>query len=861
MTHRFISRRRTKRRGGVRVLAPALMAAAAMQASASTAAESGTPAAPGPNVVVVVADDVGFTDLGAYGSEIRTPHIDAVAERGVRFSNFHASPMCSPSRAMLLTGVDSHLTDVASLHVATPLRHRGRPGYRGELSTDVVTIGSRLRAAGYRTYLSGKWNLGHGPTSLPSARGFDRTFALDATGADNFEKKPYLPIYGEPPWFADGEPTDLPDDFYSSEHLVDKLVEFIDTDRVTAGEPQPFFAYLAFQAVHLPVQAPREFIEGYEGVYDEGWDALRRVRHRRAVEAGVFPPGAAPSTIPEQADWDALSPEEKAFAAKNMAVNAAMLEAMDHHFGRLVEYLGEEGLLENTVFVVLSDNGPEAGDPARSGQFERWAERVGYRRDLETLGEKGSYAIIGPHFARAAAAPLAYYKFHGGEGGIRVPLILAGPGIEARGVAPAFSFVTDLVPTILELTGTGDDTPSGAHPIDGRSLAPALRDPSARIHPPRDAVGFETAGHKGVFKGDHKLVRVGAPVGDGHWRLFNLAEDPGETRDLAAEQPERFAGMLADYEAYAERVGVLEVPAFYSPTRQLAINYFTDRAKETFMKTRVWTGAGLAVVVLAAAVWLGLPRVLVGLGLHAHYEIPTIDLAGKRALIVTTSHDTLGDSGKATGVWASEMTVPYYAFREAGMEVDVASIQGGAIPVERQSVRWPVATAADKRYLRDTEFRSKVEDSLAIDDVDASAYDIVFLAGGWGAAYDFGQSDDLGRKVSEAYAREAVVGGVCHGPLGLLQAMTPAGEPLVRGRRVSAVSDKQIEELGITFTPMHPERDLRAAGALFESETRFRDMLASRVVVDGRLVTGQNQNSGAETAHRMMETLLDSRRY
>lgn len=859
MSSRFIVRRRRKRRG--HLLVAAFVAVWTLQVSDSTAAESEAPATARPNVVVVVADDVGFTDLGAYGSEIRTPHIDGLASRGVVFTSFHASPMCSPSRAMLLTGVDSHLTDVASLHVATPLRHRGRPGYRGELSTDVITIASRLRAAGYRTYLSGKWNLGHGPTSLPSARGFDRTFALDATGADNFEKKPYLPIYdGEPPWFADGEPTDLPADFYSSEHLVDKLVEFIDTDRVTDGERPPFFAYLAFQAVHLPVQAPREFIEGYEGVYDEGWDALRRERHRRAVEAGVFPPGADPSTTPEQADWEALSAGEKAFAAKNMAVNAAMLEAMDHHFGRLVEYLGHEGLLENTVFVVLSDNGPEAGDPSQSAQFDRWAERVGYRRDLETLGEKGSYGIIGPHFARAAAAPLAYYKFHGGEGGIRVPLIVAGPGVEARGIAPAFAFVTDLVPTILELTGTGDATPSGKHPIDGRSLAPALRDPSALIHPPREAVAFETAGHRGVFKGDHKLVRVGAPVGDGRWRLFDLAEDPGETRDLAGEQPERFSEMLADYEAYAERVGVLEVPAFYSPARQLAINYFYNRAKETFMKTRVWTGAGLAVVVLAAAVWLGLPRVLVGLGLHAHYEIPAIDLAGHRALIVTTSHDTLGDSGKATGVWASEMTVPYYAFADAGMTVDVASIQGGAIPVERQSVRWPVASQADKRYLRDTEFRSRVEDSVAIADVDAGAYDIVFLAGGWGAAYDLGQSEELGRKVSEAYARDSVVGGVCHGPLGLLRAVTPAGEPLVRGRRVSAVSDKQIEELGITFTPMHPERDLRAAGALFESETRFRDMLASRVVVDGRLVTGQNQNSGAETAHRMMEVLQGSQR-
>ncbi len=579
------------------IAAVALCAAAA----AATAAESAQQIAPPPNVVVVVGDDVGFSDLGAYGSEIRTPHIDALAARGLKFSNFHVSPMCSPSRAMLLTGVDSHLAGVASLYVATPLRHRGRPGYEGELRADVVTIASRLRAVGYRTYLSGKWNLGHSPTSLPSARGFDRTFALDATGADNFEKRRYLPIYDDVPWFADGKPTDLPDDFYSSKHLVDKLIEFIEHDR-GVGEQPPFFAYLGFQAVHLPVQAPREFIERYEGVYDEGWEALRRARHRGAVEAGVFPPDAAPSDHPAQADWSALTSDERAFAAKNMAVNAAMLEAMDHHFGRLVDYLEGADLLANSIFFVLSDNGPEAGDPAASGMFNAWAERVGYRRDLATLGERGSYAIIGPHFARAAAAPLAYYKFHGGEGGIRVPLIVAGPGVAARGISHAFAYATDIVPTLLELTGSSDATPSGKRPISGRSLAPALRNVGTEIHPPDEAIGFETAGHGGVFKGGYKLVRVGAPAGDGRWRMFHLAEDPGETEDLAADQPARFAEMLADYEAYAARVGVLETPAFYSPSRQLMINYLYDRAKAK--AGWVVVGAGLVLTLIGMLAWL-----------------------------------------------------------------------------------------------------------------------------------------------------------------------------------------------------------------------------------------------------------------
>lgn len=263
--------------------------------------------------------------------------------------------------------------------------------------------------------------------------------------------------------------------------------------------------------------------------------------------------------------------------------------------------------------------------------------------------------------------------------------------------------------------------------------------------------------------------------------------------------------------------------------------------------------AALAAIVLIA--WIGVPRLLVALGLHPHHEIPPMDLAGRRALVVTTSQATLGDGGKATGVFASELTVPYYAFTDAGMAVDVASIKGGPIPIEPGSRGWPVASEADRRSLADPDFDSKVQHSLAIASVDARVYDVVFLAGGWGAAYDLGQSEALGGKVSAAYANGAVVGGVCHGPLGLLKARTPDGTPLVRGRHISAVTDKQIEELGITFTPMHPERDLRAAGVVFESESRFRDLFATHVAVDGRIVTGQNQNSGAEAAHRMMETL------
>lgn len=265
-------------------------------------------------------------------------------------------------------------------------------------------------------------------------------------------------------------------------------------------------------------------------------------------------------------------------------------------------------------------------------------------------------------------------------------------------------------------------------------------------------------------------------------------------------------------------------------------------------------GAGLLAIL---AVWLGLPALLGALGLHRHFAAPRRNLAGKRALVITTSHATLGDTGKKTGVFASEMTAPYYAFLDAGMVVDVASIRGGSIPLEPMSLKWPIRSAHDTRFLKDREFRQKVEASKAVEAVDGGRYDAVFLAGGWGAAFDLEQSPELGRLLLQADDAGAVIGGVCHGPLGLLAAKRGNGQPLVNGRRMTAVTDKQVRELGIVHTPRHPERDLRAAGAMFESSTRFRDIFASHVVADGRLVTGQNQNDGAGTADRMMQVLAE----
>lgn len=541
--------------------------AATMLALAVPAAAEPDVQTPRPNVVVILMDDASFTELGAYGSEIATPNIDALAARGVRFSNYHASPICSPTRAMLLTGIDSHVAGVGNLPETVPDEHRGRPGYTDHLADNVVTVASMLQSAGYHTYMTGKWHLGHERTSLPDKHGFERSYALDASGGDNWEQRAYLPVYDNADWFENGEPVTLPKDFYSSEFIVSKMISYIDEQR---ADGKPFFAYLPFQAVHIPVQAPAEFIAKYEQTYADGWDAQRKRRREGAIRTGLIAedtPAAAPA--PTLRNWADVSPEERARVSKSMAVEAGMLEAMDHHVGRLIEHLKSTGAYDNTIFIVLSDNGPEPSDPAGLASFQWWLWSVGYKHDVEGLGGKGTFANIGAEMANANATPGALFKFYASEGGIRLPLIIAGPGIREGQTERSLAYVTDLTPTILALTGTAP-APAPAKQITGRSLLPVLNGAATRTHGEDDPVIMEASGAAAVFKGAFKLVKNPGPLGDGQWRLFNIDVDPGETNDLSAQEPDRVAAMKAAYEAYAKEVGVLDLPPNFAYDKNLS---------------------------------------------------------------------------------------------------------------------------------------------------------------------------------------------------------------------------------------------------------------------------------------------------
>lgn len=520
-----------------------------------------------PNFILIVVDDAAYMDFGGYGGEAATPTINALGDQGVRFTNYHSSPLCAPSRAMLLTGLDNHRAGVATIpEVLTP-EMQGKPGYSMHIEEDVETVADKLRRVGYRTLMTGKWHLGSRPQDLPNAHGFDRSFALDASGADNFAQRSYMPYYKGAPWFEDGEPATLPEDFYSSKFIVDKMMTYLEQ---TPSE-SPFFAYLAFQAIHIPLQAPQEFINRYKGRYDEGWQALRERRWQRAIELGLIDPASPLVPMPDGTDdWASLGQEERAYYARSMEVNAAMLEAMDHHIGRLVDHLKSTGQFDNTVFIITSDNGPEFNEPAVRPTMRLWMALNGYSSEVSSLGGPDSITHIGPEWASAASSPVSGYKFYNSEGGLRVPLILSGPGVDQRGMNHSLAFATDITPTMLALARVPKEIAFAGKSMDGQVLLPA----GGTARNESDMVVLEVSGNVAVFAGDYKLVRNLPPLGDGQFRLHNIVLDPGEGTDLSKQQPERFNILRQAYEDYVDRVGVVALPPDYRPIRQVTINTF-----------------------------------------------------------------------------------------------------------------------------------------------------------------------------------------------------------------------------------------------------------------------------------------------
>jgi arylsulfatase A-like enzyme len=522
-----------------------------------------------PNFLIIVADDLGFSDLGAFGGEIETPNLDALAWRGLRFTDFHTAPACSPTRAMLLTGTDHHIAGLGTLDEVASRSQRGQPGYEGYLNERVVTVTELLRDDGYQTFMSGKWHLGMTLETSPHSRGFQRSYALLPGAANHYASSPKAGTgfpRQENLYTEDDRFVTPPDDFYTSDGFTTKLIDYLD-ERPKDGAP--FMAYLAFSAPHWPLQAPDHLVAKYRGRYDAGPDALRARRLEGLIGLGMCPPDVTPHPVvsPHSKLWADMSAEERAVSARTMEVYAAMVDSIDANIGRLIVHLEAAGDLDDTVIVFLSDNGAEGALIEAVPVFgPKLMEFIAQHYDnrLENIGRPNSYVWYGPRWAQAATAPSRMHKTHTSEGGIRVVAFLTGARFARQGeISQDFVTVMDLAPTILELAGVAHPAPTWqGRPIEamrGKSLTAYLSKDSEAVHDDSVATGWELFGRCAIRRGDWKALLIPPPEGPGQWQLYNLARDPGEVDDLAAAEPARLEGLIADWNAYVEETGVLIV--------------------------------------------------------------------------------------------------------------------------------------------------------------------------------------------------------------------------------------------------------------------------------------------------------------
>ena len=513
-----------------------------------------------PNIVLIVADDVGFADIGAYGSEIRTPNLDALALEGMRLTNYHAAPTCGPSRSMMLTGVDHHLAgsgiNRAGLFRLPELR--GRPGYEGYLNDSVVTFATLLNDAGYHTYATGKWDPGTRPGQLPIDHGFEKSFILAAGGGSHFDDMAGTtrPVAVVPYYENENKVEKLPEDFYSSEFYTDRIIDYINSN----DDGQPFMAYLSYTAAHWPLQVPDDWLDRYADDYEEGWHAVRKSRFNRQKDIGVIPAHAQLSNEhPDVEAWEDLLPAQRQVELRRMRIYAAMIENMDHHIGRLLDNLRERDTNRETIIIFVSDNGAEGNAVDRIMDNSYWIPST-FDNRLDNLGRQGSYVWLGLGWAQASVSPFHLHKSYTTAGGLRTPAIVySTDGRTGTGLKDAIITVRDIAPTILELAGV--EQPDGSfkgkpvHRMSGTSFLDYLGGRSDAVHD-NEPLGWELYGSRALIKGEWKAVRIFPPAGTGDWQLFNIKTDPTETANLAADFPDVIAELTADWDAYADANGV-----------------------------------------------------------------------------------------------------------------------------------------------------------------------------------------------------------------------------------------------------------------------------------------------------------------
>ena len=512
-----------------------------------------------PNILLLVADDMGLSDIGPFGSEIHTPAIDKLAEQGTLLSNFHVLPTCSPSRSVLLTGVDNHLTGLGAMGEMTSPKQKGKPGYEGHLNKTVAALPELLSNSGYHTYMVGKWHLGEEEGFKPINRGFEQTFALLNGGASHWADQGQVTPTELVAYSQNGkEIEDLPEDFYSTKNYTDHLLKWLEADK---ADDKPFFAYVAYTAPHDPLHAPQEYIDKYKGTYDQGFDWLRNARYQRLKELGIISEDV--ERFPwNGVKWEDLSEEEQRKAAREMEVYAAMIDYMDNQISRIFNWLEKSGKMDNTMIVFISDNGANGGSIADyPGQTEEFLSS--FDNSIDNIGLPNSLTDMGPNWASASMSPYRLFKGFTSEGGIKAPCVIKLPKeIESNQLMiHSFTHISDLMPTFLELANARHPSleNQAIPPMMGKSLIPLLTGKTDTIHL-NEGVGYELHGRSAYFKDEWKIVHLSIPFGNGEWQLYNLNDDPTEINDLSNEYPEKRKELIAAWNEYSEKVGMVYDP-------------------------------------------------------------------------------------------------------------------------------------------------------------------------------------------------------------------------------------------------------------------------------------------------------------
>jgi arylsulfatase len=518
---------------------------------------------PKPNILLIVADDLGFTDLGCYGSEIKTPHLDALAAEGIRNTAFYTAPTCSPTRSMLLTGIDNHRTGYGTMEGDLAPNQVGLAGYETHLNFDVVPFPELLQANGYHTGIAGKWHQAFPPSESllwPDKRGFDRSFCLLQGGAGHFsDQQPLFAFTKKTLYVENGSIVDsLPSDFYSSDFYTQKAIGYINESK---QQNKPFFTYLAFTAPHWPLQVPDEYLDLYEGKYDEGYEVLARKRLQRGKELGIITATATvPPLSPNVVPWNEPSVAEQHKSARTMEIYAAMIERLDANVGKLIAHLKATGEYENTLILFMADNGAEGNEIGNIKDSKKWIREI-FDNSLNNMGRRNFYVYTGPSWAQVGTLPFKWYKGFSTEGGVQCPSIIRLPGGANQGsINPDYISVKDFAPTILEVAGV--QHPGSTYknrkvfPMDGTSLVNWLNGEEESAHKPDEVHCWELYGRRGVRQGNWKAEWQDGPYGNNTWELYNLQQDPGELRNLSTKNPEKLNKLITEWDKYARKYKV-----------------------------------------------------------------------------------------------------------------------------------------------------------------------------------------------------------------------------------------------------------------------------------------------------------------